>query len=200
MASELITLAEGALLSKFVEPFAEGISKAVMAQGERVVAAAHQLLTAAGREPQPVPLATLVPLVQAAALQEGESMASKWASLLANAADPAQRVQVQPAFGEILRQLTPNDARILDALYFPEGTSRTKPSAGGSRMIKQFVSGLELSYAEVSLSVDNLLRLRLCMASEPKPGMFGASLTTPGEVRSTVLGQQFLLACTPPTV
>lgn len=53
-------------------------------------ATAH--LAAVGREPQPVEPKLLLPLVQAASLETNEALAEKWAALLANAADPAQRV------------------------------------------------------------------------------------------------------------
>ena len=70
-----------------------------------------------GREPQPGEPKLLVPLVQAAALETDESLAEKWAALLANAADSAQRVAVRPAFVEVLRQLIADDAEMLRYIH-----------------------------------------------------------------------------------
>lgn len=84
---------------------------------------ATALLTAVGREPQPVEPKLLLPLVQAAALESDSTLAEKWAALLANAADPAQRIMVQPGFAEVLRQLTTLEAQILSELYSAAGES-----------------------------------------------------------------------------
>lgn len=86
----------------------------------------------------------LLPLVQAAALESDVSLVEKWAALLANAADPTQRVQVQPAFAEVLRQLTPTDALVLQKLYFPAGTQPGR-SPAGSIMLKQLVALPEMT-------------------------------------------------------
>jgi len=113
----LLTGASGAFLGKFVGPAAEHLGKAAWERAQALGKNAAQLLATVGREPQPVEPKVLVPLVQAAALETDPGLSERWAALLANAADPEQRVKVQPGYAEVLRQLTPIDAQILKLLY-----------------------------------------------------------------------------------
>ena len=50
---------------------------------------ARRILAERARQPRQVPDDVLVPLLEAASLSEDESIAAKWATLLANATDPA---------------------------------------------------------------------------------------------------------------
>jgi hypothetical protein len=43
-------------------------------------------------------------------------MHDRWAALLSNAANPASVIQVFPSFPEILSQLSPKEAILLDAI------------------------------------------------------------------------------------
>jgi hypothetical protein len=92
--ADLITLIEGAALAKFVGPAAEHYGKLALERAQQIGNKAIGYLAAVGREPQPVEPKLLLPLVQAAALETDETLAEKWAALLANAADPAQRVAI----------------------------------------------------------------------------------------------------------
>lgn len=71
----------------------------------------------AGFEPHQIQDNIFVPILTASDLQDEESMQEKFAALLANAADPRDLVAVHPAFPRILSELTPRDAKFLDALY-----------------------------------------------------------------------------------
>lgn len=201
MSDPLSTLAlatGGAFLGKFVGPAAESLGKVAWERAQQLGQQAHQLLTAVGREPQPVEPKLLVPLVQAAALETDELLAEKWAVLLANAADPEKRIAVQPGFVEVLRQLTPTDALVLDALGYPPGSRRSRvPSS--QLMLTQF-DYLNLPAGALVLSVDNLLRLRLCVTvPERKGGLIPERPERPSQIVSTLFGTQFLLACKTPT-
>lgn len=161
----------------------------------RTLADAATLLGATEREAQAVPLKVIGPLLNAASLEDEPTLAAKWAALLANAADPAQRVAVQPGFAEVLRQLTPTDALLLDSLYFPpQGSGLLR----GQRMLKQF-GGPGLDYASVTLSVDNLIRLHLCVGRTEKGGLFHDP-DRPGTIAATLFVQQFMQACSAPVV
>lgn len=193
MAADLITLAEGALLTQFLTPTAKHYGEAALKRIQQLGERAKALLAAAGREPKPVEEKVLFPLVQAAALETDGALAEKWAALLANAADPAQRVQMQPGFAEVLRQLTPTDALLLASLYYPPKGSGLIP---GQRMLKQF-DGPGLDYANVTLSVDNLIRLHLCGGSWQKGGLFHDP-DRPDTIGATPFGHQFMQACSAP--
>lgn len=197
--ADLITIATTAVLSQFLGPSAKLLGELVLERGKQIGSKAVAYLAAVGREPQPVELKVLLPLVQAAALETDDSLAEKWAALLANAADPEQRVQVQPGFVEVLRQLTPLDARVLEVAYYskmaPPGTTLT-----GFKTVKDIVVESALDYPAVSLSIDNLLRLRLCMVPLSDRTEFPVMhFPTPAEVGTTVFGTLFLRAVAPPT-
>ncbi len=167
-----------------------------MERVQRLGNKAQQLLAGAGREPQPVEVKVLVPLVNGAALEPDESLADKWAALLANAADPAQRVNVEAGYVEILKQLTPTDAQLLKALYSrsaaPSYSSFTKSI---DYKILRLSAGIGANF---DLSLDNLVRMRLCAlsaANEPNSPFARQSF----DVTTTVLGYHFYKACSPPT-
>ncbi|MBO2010873.1 Abi-alpha family protein [Hymenobacter negativus] len=193
MAADLVTLIETVAITQFLSPGAKSLGEAALERGQRLATAAVQLLKNVGREPQPVEPKLLVPLVQAAALESDESLSDRWAALLANAADSAQRVAVQPGFVEVLRQLTPADALLLHSLYYPPKGSGLPAS---QRMLKQF-DGLGLSYADINLSVDNLIRLHLCVGRTERGGMF-YDPDRPSQIGATVFGKQFMQACSAP--
>jgi hypothetical protein len=122
----LLTTAGGAYLGKFVGPAAEAMGKVAWERAQQLGARATAMLTAVGREPQPVEPKLLVPLVQAAGLETDETLAERWAALLANAADPARSLSIVPAYTEILRQLSPNEAQLLSE-FFIEINTITQP-------------------------------------------------------------------------
>lgn len=171
---------------------------------KRTLADADNLLAATGREPQGVPLAIAVPLLESASLQDDPTLAKKWAALLANAADPAQRVTVQPGFVEVLRQFTPTDAQVLAHVY------RQVPADFGvsNYSISQisttgFMNELGLTQREFAISVENLLRLRLCdtaLGSKILPGNSELPPPVAASVYPTIFGHEFLLAVTPPII
>jgi hypothetical protein len=162
-----------------------------------VLIEADKLLAEVGREPQTVPLKTLLPLLDAASLEDDAALAAHWAALLANAADPAQRVVVQPAFTEVLRQLTSIDAQVVSAIYeAAEGASGTEQQ----HMVatEGLMSRTGLLEQEMRLSIDNLLRLQLCKPMLTYGGYSAESFQMPSTLLMTTLGLRFVQAVTPP--
>lgn len=68
----------------------------------------------ADREPQRVPLKIIQEVVENASVEESDDLQDRWAALLANAALDAKNVH--PAFIEVLKQLTPREAQLLDLI------------------------------------------------------------------------------------
>lgn len=64
-----------------------------------------------------VPLKIAIPLFQGASVEEDGSLQDLWANLLINAAYRKSGVEVQRAYVEILSQLSPTEAQILDKVY-----------------------------------------------------------------------------------
>lgn len=132
---------------------------------------AKKFLEEKGMNPKMVLPKTLVPLLENGSLEEDDEMQDRWASLLATAADPNSRINVRPSFAEILKELSPIEALILDKIYelvvglpIPKEDRIGRGAAGIS--LKQFFA---LSDDEFEISIDNLYRLRLC--SPPSIGL-----------------------------
>jgi len=76
-----------------------------------------KMLHDAGLEPQQVPPRLLVPILQDGSLEDDPDLHARWAALLANAASLAHGAKIIPAFAEILRQITPVQARLVQWMY-----------------------------------------------------------------------------------
>ena len=85
----------------------------------RVLAKTQELLSNAKIEGNQVPLRTLLPILDGAAMEDDESLSAKWAGLLASAA--ASPPAVHPSFPRILSELTPREAAMLDELLAADG-------------------------------------------------------------------------------
>jgi hypothetical protein len=79
----------------------------------KVLTSSKAKLAESGLEPQQVQTKTLVPLLQACALEDDENMIELWANLLASAASADS---IPPVFVQTLSALSPDEARLLDAL------------------------------------------------------------------------------------
>jgi hypothetical protein len=169
--------------------------------GQQVWDRAQEMLREAGVQPRPVPLKTIVPLLQCASLEEDGDHQERWAALLANASATGP-AKVHNSFNEVLRQLSPREARFLDHLY--DSAVEGWESSGGKNpyvpaigfmfpvftneaLFQQYLEATEIGgyvgwlvaissalhsvdemHAAFSVSIDNLLRLRL-IDVEPLP-------------------------------
>lgn len=84
-------------------------------QGVRQMQKAEMLLADAGLEARQVPMRTLIGLLDGGSVEDDEGMVERWAGLLANAA--GRRLAVPPSFPQVLSQLEPAQAHLLDQLY-----------------------------------------------------------------------------------
>ncbi|GAB3639144.1 hypothetical protein GCM10027422_47350 [Hymenobacter arcticus] len=177
--------------------------------GSAVLAGADKLLAEAGREPQTVPLKVLLPLLDAASLEDEPTLAEKWAALLANAADPVQQAPVLPGFIEVLRQLTPEDARVLEALATIEAHPKSLKS--GYLAITQLLPQVApLTPQRLLLVTSNLTRLGVCVSAGQQDIQSTHPLTPPPRynslgpgvdfIRITPFGFAFLMAATSPAL
>jgi hypothetical protein len=212
MAADLVTIATTAALTQFVGPMFKNLGEQALERAKQVANKAVAQLKVVGRDPQPVEPKLLLPLVQAASLENNETLIDRWAALLANAADPAQKVKVQPSFSEILRQLTPTEALLATAItnFTSEESSVTKrASLFQTTYAYRRINGI--SDEEFAIAIDNLCRLSLTITRGPVPSeavvqllgglAVGANEVLPGKERiaMTILGLTFLTAVTPPT-
>jgi hypothetical protein len=169
---------------------------------------AHDYLAMTGREPLSVEPKILIPLVQAASLETDEILAAHWAALLANAADPAQRVLVQPGFAEVMRQLTPMDVRVLTTA----AEMQLHPDSLPSGFISDFLlleRCMPLTKLEIQIVTSNLTRLGLTLSAghqevrDRRPLAARSHYNTLGPgvdyIQLTPFCVAFLQAVTPPT-
>jgi hypothetical protein len=168
---------------------------------ERTGLQAAAQLRSAGRTPQSVPDRTLFPILEGAAREDDPALSELWASLLANAADPSSE-DVPPSFPAILSQLTPVDARLLDALVSLDGYQTGAPD-GGSRYgpsrdeLLAALPGVKTDSLEASLDLlvaHGVVDREGSLRKHPKAFF----IVGQNEVRLSQLGRRFIAACQPP--
>jgi hypothetical protein len=169
---------------------------------DRIFEAAALLLDA-GIEPQPVPGRILLPFLEHASLQDQPELQRKWAALLTNAATPGFQ-EILPGYVQILGQLTPVQAQILDWLHerrtpHYENVGDLFPDTTRWQIQERFA----LDNKDYNILIGDLQRLQVI---EPPPNMLGdessqTTWTSPTlylKVRFTPLGIAFIAACQPP--
>jgi hypothetical protein len=171
-----------------------------------------KLLLDIKREPQVVPLKILLPLLDAASLEEEPNMTARWAALLANAADPAQWVQIQPGFAEVLRQLTPTDARVLETAAGITPINHVGGLPGFLQVTSLNKHMEDISTTSLAVSIGNLTRLGVCLGAASQRALNNAgsflapvprfNTVGPGLdfIQLTPFGRAFMQAVTPPTL
>jgi hypothetical protein len=101
---------------------------------------------------QPVSPSLAIPLMRAAYDEGRPELQALWASLIADAMDPARAGRVRISFIDTLKRFDPLDALVLRARYDDPGE---KPRT----VIAQIAELLQQSPEEVEISVDNLAAL-----------------------------------------
>ena len=143
-----------------------------------------------------VPLKLAVPLLQAATLEDNDELQDKWAALLVNAANADCSFEIQRSFIDILEQLTPLEAKILDVLYsLPFEKSQHDgiltadlPHSASIKGEKQ--DNFPAPNEEIVLALSNLARLG-CL----RPSMTWGGGESFGKINPTILGRSFVRAC-----
>ena len=168
---------------------------------------AQEILKHAGVDPKKVSLKTLCPILEGAAIEEDESMSARWAALLATAANPQSSVTVRPSFPEILKQLSPSEAKILDLIFDMVNEKRIARQEWASRgaIGKSIRALLQLNDRDFEVGIDNLYRLRLCSPPSTQLEFIDNKehrfqLSTKELICITELGYSFVSACKTPTI
>jgi len=201
MAADLATILETVTVTQLLTPTGKALGEKILERGKQVAGKAVAYLAAVGRQPQDVAEKLLVPMALGAGLESDPILVEKWAALLANAADPTQRVLVRPGFVETLRQLTPVDAKILALIYQEAEIDFTNLTNLQLVWTSQFREALELTHEELLISIEELVRLKLCDANFLR---FTKMLDDTQQAKAinsvyhTIYGATFLAAVTPP--
>ncbi|MFL5961024.1 MAG: Abi-alpha family protein [Gaiellaceae bacterium] len=134
-----------------------------------ILGKATEFLEARGLEPKQVSLKVLVPLLEAASLEDegDQEMHIRWAALLANAAAGDGGVPVSPAFPKILGEITPTEAAILDLLADANGRLLLYDLQVDLYPHSKSEDGVVEEVAEFIVHVENLERLGLVEVARP---------------------------------
>lgn len=126
-----------------------------------LLAKAEKFLEEKGVSPQQIPLKTIVPLLDDSSLEEDASMQDRWASLLASAADPDFSSILLPSYVDLLKQLSPLEALMLDQMF--DKYERTEQEKKASLMFsKERICELfKLPPDQFDLMASNLMRMNL---------------------------------------
>jgi Abortive infection alpha len=157
----------------------------------RLLTRTKQMLEDADISPKQVPLKLLYPLIQNGQLEEDDSLQDKWAALLANSCKEGN--QVLPSFTEILKQITPDEAKFLDSAY----DEISEGGRGPKHPIKETTLG-----ALSDVMIGDLERLGLIdrhnenteFTSPLKHHTFEAT----NHLYVSMFGREFIRACRPP--
>ena len=145
---------------------------------------------------RPVPLKLAVPLLQGATLEDDDDLQDKWAVLLVNAANASFNFEIRRSYLDILEQITPLEANILDVIYtLPFEQSQhegivTVDLPHSAKINEGNAGDLPEPSEEIVLALANLARLG-CL----RPGMTWGGGESFGRVNPTVLGRSFVYAC-----
>jgi hypothetical protein len=198
------------LLGKFLGPgvheigeiFGDRLRFFRFQQQVKLLRRASAILEDAKIRPEVVNSRVLLPLMQAAELEDQEEMSERWASLLASAADPNNNACLEASFIEILKQLAPTHAFLLDIFYEQieprEITASNLSEQGvGRSSLKEF---LENKIPQFDVALENLLRLQLIQHPTVKLGVANGTdlrcvVVSAGILCATQLGLAFTSAC-----
>jgi len=163
---------------------------------------AEQILSEEGLEPKAVNMRVLLPLLDTAVLEDNEDMAERWASLLASAANPNNKTALEASFIEILKQLVPSHAFVLDVFYEQIKRDKLPPEKWAERgyVFSDLKGFLQRDVPQFDVAIDNLLRLHLVAYPTPNLGIANGhevrvQVTSSNILCATSLGYAFVSAC-----
>jgi hypothetical protein len=114
---ELIMLLLGPAAEEAGFMLRESVARFRASRTSRFFGVTSEKIHAAGIEPRPVALKLLMPIVESASLEDDDELQDIWANLLANATDRRDYAPVAPSFPNVLRNLSAQEVKFLDALY-----------------------------------------------------------------------------------
>ena len=166
----------------------------------KTLAKAKAKLNAGELTINPVPLKLLKPIVEDCSLEEDEDMIERWANLLAAAAcgDP-----VLPTYVRLLAELTPNEARLLDALQLlqQEPANPRRGQFGGIPLGKVRAK-TDLNPVEFRRIIINLIHLglvfRILGTMTLLPSTIPKPFTDEDPIGMTLAANDFLTVCSRP--
>ncbi len=175
---------------------------------------AAAMLAEVGETPQKVPGRILFEVLEHGSWEEEPELQRKWAALLANAASSTDANKILPAFAELLRQLTPIQAQILDWMFDQAYDSTIGFPSWPDFPRKDLETRFKLVPEDYALFISDMDRLQilegrrdttipphLAMTPEQMQALIIGRWDTREKynlVSFTTLGIRFMFACTSP--
>jgi hypothetical protein len=159
-----------------------------------------------GLKLKPVAVKILFPLLEGATLEDDDDLHQRWVALLINAASTDYENEIPAYFPDILKQLTRDEARLLDSAYdeLTVGAEKRRaelqskhPNFKGDAVAMLGISGKLISTVH-PMAVDNLERLRLVTRNLTALAVDDAlanTMATGNHLYMTELGKAFVNAC-----
>ena len=107
----------------------------------------------------PVPPRYALQLLESASLEDDENLQDKWSGLIANATDPNKRFQFQKIYIQILSNLEPFDALILDFLVSQKDIIKRDDDNKPMLNAEKISDILNIDREDTIISLSNLFRL-----------------------------------------
>lgn len=127
-------------------------------RGFRFAREFQRLIEESGKDVKPIATRLFFPVLEAASIEDDDEMQTRWAALIANEATDVG--SVHPSYIDILRQLAPQDARVLDKLCdWCEQYGTRKITMPNFTVHQQQYTELKTALGSHEESLDNLLRL-----------------------------------------
>lgn len=148
-----------------------------------------------------VPLKILAPLLENASLEEDDQLQSMWARLLVNYVDSKQNL-LSSVFPFILSQLSNREAGVLNVFMKHTSDLKTENIGFNKQVITKFKFNEEDDFKR--FEIENLVRLGIIEFgnrngyTEYFDHEFGCIVREGEDYNITVLGHEFLKACTLP--
>ena len=164
-----------------------------------IILQAESFLKQKGIQPGKVPLKTLAPLLEHSSWEEDPDMQTKWASLLANAANPSYSYDIHSSYVDVLNQLSPLEARLLDLLFdeYERTPSDKKDALSFSK--EKICQAVNISSAKFDILIGNSFRLNLLQPPASHGGIsigeYPIVLRTYEVIQLTPLGCDFVRHC-----
>lgn len=146
-----------------------------------------------------IPLKTLAPLLEHSSWEENPDMQTKWASLLANAANPNYSYDIHPTYVEILNQLSSLETKLLDSLF----NEYERTFADKKHVLlfskEKICQAMNIPSEKLDILIDNLFRLNLLQPPASYDGIsigkYPIVLRTHEVIQLTPLGRDFVRHC-----
>ena len=117
------------------------------------------------QNPRPVPPKIALPIFEEASLEDEPTLQDLWNHLLANAMDPSFNDEIRYGFIDMIKNLTSLDVQILVYSYqeLADNANLNSASEISKHLIKKdmILDKLKISEEQYSMSIDNLIRMRL---------------------------------------